>query len=132
MLGLSSGVIQLRFSEMLTVLPAFTSAAIPGLTIGCLLANLLSGCLALDIIFGSFATLIGALGTYALKKHVFLAPLPPIISNTLIIPFVLRFVYSVPNSLPFIILSVALGEILSCGVLGYILLPTLKKIKHMF
>lgn len=60
-LGLSSGVIQLRFSEALTILPVFTPAAVPGLFAGCLLANILTGCLPLDVIFGSLATLLGAL-----------------------------------------------------------------------
>ena len=65
----ASGVIQVRVSEALTVLPAFTPAAIPGLVIGCLLSNTLTGCVLLDIIFGSVATLIGALGSYALRPH---------------------------------------------------------------
>ena len=67
-LGLSSGAIQLRFSEALTVLPFFTPAAIPGITIGCLLFNLLSGCALLDVLFGSLATLLGALATYLLGR----------------------------------------------------------------
>ena len=69
----ASGVIQVRVSEALTILPAFTPAAIPGLVIGCLLSNTLTGCVLLDIIFGSVATLIGALGSYALRRHTWLA-----------------------------------------------------------
>ena len=79
--NLASGAIQVRISEALTILPVFTPAAIPGLFIGCLLSNLLTGCMPLDVVFGSLATLIGACGTYALRKHKWLAPLPPIVAN---------------------------------------------------
>ena len=84
-LGLANYAIQVRFSEALTILPFFTPAAIPGLFVGCILSNFLTGCLLLDIVFGSIATLLGALGTYALRKvSKWLAPLPPIAANTLI------------------------------------------------
>ena len=85
-LGLANYAIQVRFSEALTILPFFTPAAIPGLTIGCLLSNILTGCAPLDILFGTLATLIGALGTYALRRFEWLAPLPPILANTIIVP----------------------------------------------
>ena len=78
---LASGAIQVRFSEVLTILPFFTPAAIPGVTIGCLLANILTGSALPDIIFGTLATLLGALGTYALRKHRFLCPHSPDISS---------------------------------------------------
>ena len=68
-LGLANYAIQVRFSEALTILPYFTPAAIPGLFVGCMLSNILTGCMPLDVLFGSLATLIGALGTYALRKH---------------------------------------------------------------
>ena len=68
-LGLANGAIQIRFSEALTILPYFTPAAIPGLFIGCILSNTLTGCMIQDIIFGSLATLAGAFGTAALKKY---------------------------------------------------------------
>ena len=64
MLGLANYVVQVRFSEALTILPFFTPAAIPGLFIGCIIANITTGCMLLDTIFGSIATLLGALGTY--------------------------------------------------------------------
>ena len=60
--NLSSGVIQVRFSEALTILPVFTPAAIPGLFVGCILANALTGAVVIDVICGSIATLIGAVG----------------------------------------------------------------------
>lgn len=93
--GLASGVIQVRISEALTILPYFTPAAIPGLVIGCLISNTITGCALLDILLGSFATLLGALGSYALRRFKWLVPLPPIIANTLIVPYVLRIAYGV-------------------------------------
>ncbi|MBP5299323.1 MAG: QueT transporter family protein [Lachnospiraceae bacterium] len=126
-LGLASGSIQVRFSEALTILPFFTPAAIPGLFVGCLLSNILTGCALPDIIFGSIATLLGALGTYFLrKKSPWLAPVSPIAANTIIVPFVLLYAYGVqPLWLSFI--TVGIGEIISCGVLGMLLLFALKK-----
>ena len=133
-LGLSNGAIQIRFSEALTILPFFTPAAIPGLFIGCILANMLSGAVVWDIVFGSLATLIGAVFTYLFrKKYKWLAPLPPIVSNTVIIPFVLTYAYGVPDGLPFLMLTVGIGEVISCGVLGIILLKCLEKHRnHIF
>ena len=116
--GLASGVIQVRISEALTILPFFTPAAIPGLVIGCLLSNWLTGCVLPDIIFGTLATLLGALGSYALRKHKFLVPIPPILSNMIIVPWVLRFAYDVPDSIPFMMATVGAGELISCGILG--------------
>ena len=69
--NLASGAIQVRISEALTILPFFTPAAIPGLAIGCLLSNLLTGAAVYDVVFGSLATLLGAVGTYLLRKHKF-------------------------------------------------------------
>lgn len=130
-IGLANGSIQLRFSEILTVLPIFTPAAIPGLFIGCVLSNILTGCVFWDIIFGSLATLLGAIGTYLLrKKSCYLAPLPPIIANTLIVPFVLSYAYGVPDGIPFLMLTVGAGEILSCGILGIILIKALTPVKN--
>lgn len=125
--GLDSQAIQLRFSEALTILPYFTPAAIPGLFIGCILANFFSGCLPWDIVFGSLATLLGALGTYALRKRKWLAPLPPILANTLIVPFVLAYVYHLEGTIPYFMLTVGIGEILSCGVMGMLFLFALNR-----
>ena len=114
--GLSSGVIQIRISEALTILPAFTPAAIPGLFIGCILSNLLTGGLILDVVFGSIATLIGAVGTYLLRKKKWLVSLPPIISNILIVPLILRYVYGAPDAYLFMVGTVGAGEIISSGI----------------
>ncbi len=126
--GLASGVVQVRISEALTVLPFFTPAAIPGLFVGCIISNLLAGSAVWDVVFGSIATLIGAAGTYLLRKKTkWLAPLPPIAANTLIVPFILAFAYGAEESIPFLMLTVGAGEIISCGVLGLILLKALEK-----
>lgn len=126
----ASGVIQVRVSEALTILPAFTPAAIPGLVIGCLLSNTLTGCVLLDIIFGSVATLIGAIGSYALRRHTWLVPIPPIVSNMIIVPFVLRYAYGATDAFPFMIATVGAGEIISCYLLGMLLYGALKKMNH--
>lgn len=126
--GLASGVVQVRISEALTVLPFFTPAAVPGLFVGCIISNLLAGSAIWDVVFGSIATLIGAVGTYLLRKKTkWLAPLPPIAANTLIVPFILAFAYGAEESIPFLMLTVGAGEIISCGVLGLILLKALEK-----
>ncbi len=122
----SFGQIQVRISEGLTILPYFTPAAIPGLFVGCILANLLGGAIPADIIFGSLATLIGALGSYALRRHKFLVPIPPIVANTIIVPLVLRYGYGVPEPIPFMMLTVGIGEVISCGVIGMIILLALE------
>lgn len=117
--GLDSGPVQLRLSEMLTVLPYFTPAAVPGLFVGCLLSNLLCGCAPWDVVFGSLATLLGALGTYALRRlPPFLSPLPPVLSNMLIVPWVLQAVYGAEQSYWFLMVTVGAGELLACGICG--------------
>ena len=130
-LGLASGAIQVRFSEALTILPFFTPAAVPGLFIGCILSNSLTGCALWDIVFGSIATLLGAIGTRLLRKKKWLTPLPPIIANTCIVPFVLAYVYGVPGGIPYLMATVGIGEVISCYVLGMILLFTLNKYRHV-
>ena len=122
---LASGAIQVRFSEALTIMPFFTPAAIPGLTLGCLLSNILTGCVLPDVIFGTLATLLGALGSCALRKNRFLCAIPPIVSNALIIPFVLTYAYHIPGGIPFFMLTVGLGELISCMGLGQLLLQVL-------
>ena len=132
MLGASFafGEVQIRFSEALTILPAITPAGIPGVFLGCLISNILGGAILPDIIFGSIATLIGALFTWQLRnKSKYLAPVPPIIANALIVPFILKYGYAVPLTIPFMMLTVGLGEVISCGVLGMILYTALNKYK---
>ena len=115
--GLANYAVQVRFSEALTILPIFTPAGIPGLFIGCLISNILTGCAIPDIIFGSLATLIGAFGTRALKSNRFLAVLPPIAANAIIVPLILKYAYGL-EPLWFSFLTVTAGEIISCGVHG--------------
>ena len=130
LLGLDSGQIQLRFSEALCILPVFLPAAVPGLTIGCLLSNLLCGNIFWDVLFGTMATLIGAIGTRLLRKNRWLCCLPPILANTIIVPFVLVYGYGLPGALPFFMLTVGIGEVLSCGLLGQLLYSLVDKHKN--
>lgn len=127
--GLASGAIQLRISEALTILPMFTGAAIPGLTAGCIVANLLTGAALWDVVLGSVATLLGAIGTYYLGRNKYIAPIFPIVANTLIIPFVLKTVYGLSEGVWFLALTVFIGEFISCGVFGVILAGAIKKTK---
>ena len=133
LLGIASGVIQFRLSEMFAVLPLFTPAAIPGLFIGCFISNIMAGGVIWDVVFGSLATLLGAVGTWLLrKKSVYLAPIPTIAANMLIVPFVLRYAYGAEGSVPFFMLTVGIGEIVTAGILGVFLAKTLKKHKIEF
>ena len=128
--GLASGAIQVRLSEALTIIPLFTWAAVPGLTIGCILANLLTGCALWDIVFGSLATLLGALGTYYIGRKIpALGPVFPILSNSLIVPLVLQKVYGLEQGYLYLMITVGIGEIISCGVLGWIIYKGLKNRK---
>lgn len=120
---------QIRAAEALTVLPVLTPAAVPGLFIGCLVSNIVTGALPADVIFGSLATLIGAFGTYFLRKRKFLSVLPPIIANTLILPAVIVYSYASPGTIGYFMFTVGITEIINCGVLGTILLFTLEKLR---
>ena len=124
--GLANYAVQVRFSEALTILPYFTAAGIPGLFIGCLISNGLTGCALPDIVFGSLATLIGAVGTYKLRSFKWLAPLPPIAANAVIVPLVLKYAYGI-EPLWFSFVTVTAGELISCGLLGMLLLLALDK-----
>ena len=129
--AISFGEIQVRIAEALTILPAFTPAAIPGLFIGCIIGNIFGGSILPDIIFGSLATLIGLCFTYLLRnQNKYLAPLPPIISNTVIVPLVLKYAYGFNLPIAFMMLTVGIGEVISCGVLGMILYSSLEKHKN--
>lgn len=124
--GLSSGQVQIRLSEALTILPVFTAAAVPGLAIGCFLANLITGALVPDMIFGSLATLIAAMLTYATRTKRFIPLVFPIIVNAAFIPLVLYYAYGV-GPIFISVLTVAGGESVSAGILGYLLRLALEK-----
>lgn len=134
MVGLSSGVIQFRISEALTILPVFMAEAVPGLFIGCIVSNLMTpGVHPMDILFGSIATLIGATLTYLLRKlpvkFKWVASLPPILSNAIIVPFVLMFAYGIEGGYFFFFSTVLLGEVVCAGIGGTLLYFALKKVK---
>jgi uncharacterized membrane protein len=130
--------IQVRIAEGLTILPFFTPAAIPGLFVGCIIGNMLGGAIPLDVVFGSLATLIGALGTWAIGNRIrktraksgfrFLLPLPPIAANTIIVPLILYYGYGIPVPIWIQMLTVGAGEVISCGVFGMVILFALEKV----
>ena len=127
--GLASGAIQFRLAEALTIMPLFYKESVPGLWIGCILANLLTGCAMWDVVFGSIATLLGALGTYYIgRKKPALGPIFPILTNMIIVPLVLQHVYGAEDSYWFLVTTVGIGEIACCGVLGWSLYKVYKKI----
>lgn len=126
--GLASGAVQVRLSEALCIMPVFTPYAIPGLTVGCILSNLITGCTLPDVIFGSIATLLGAIGTYALRKKRGLFCIPPVLSNTLIVPLVLCAYTNSTMAYPIAVLTVLAGEIVSCVLLGQFLYSGLNKV----
>lgn len=130
----SFGPVQFRIAEILTILPYFTPAAVPGLFVGCVLANFLGGSILVDIALGSVATLIGAVGTYLLSKVkakwlTWIITIPPILANALIVPFVLKYGYGTEEAIPLMMLTIGAGEIIVCGILGMILLCILRKYK---
>lgn len=140
--GLASHEIQVRFSEALCILPLFTPSAIPGLAVGCLVSNMITGCDPFDTMFGTIATLLGAVLAYLIgmaarkKSSTFLKvliPFPNVISNTLIIPWVLKLVYLAEGEVWYFIVTVGAGELISCVALGLPLLFVLDKHKkHIF
>lgn len=124
---ISYGQVQFRVSEVLTVLPFFTPAAIPGLFVGCIVANIYGGQGLLDIVFGSLATLLAAYLTYKAPKR-WMAPLPPIIANGVVVALILYYTVQAPL---FITMGwVAAGEAVACYVLGYPLILLLDKSKE--
>ena len=127
--GIAYGPIQCRFSEALTVLPFLLPEAIPGLFIGCLVTNLMSTVGPLDIIFGSLATLLAALWTRKMPNK-WLAPLPPVICNAVIIGAMIAryevgFTGAFWSAFAFNAFTVGLGEAIACYVLGLLLLHAL-------
>jgi uncharacterized membrane protein len=126
---ISYGMIQVRVAEMLMVLPFFTPAAVPGLFVGCLIANVYGGYGLLDIVFGSLATLISAILVARIKNR-YLVPLPPVLINAIIVGFVLHLVLALPFHLT--AAWVGLGQLLACYGLGLPLLLILDKQRHIF
>jgi uncharacterized membrane protein len=129
---ISFGSVQFRIAEILTILPLFTPATVPGLFVGCLLGNILGGAIIWDIVFGSLATLIGAALGYLLRFNRWLVPLPTVIANALIIPWVLRYGYGIQVPILLQIAYVAAGEILGCYILGELLATVLLKRRDIF
>ncbi len=125
--GLANGAIQVRISEALCILPIFTPAAIPGLFVGCLLANTITGAVIFDIIFGSIATLIGAIGTYYWRNTKFVFTLPPVIANTIVVPLVLKYAYGLGDAYLYLVVTILIGEVLSICILGMVLKAALWK-----
>lgn len=136
LLGLANGAIQVRFSEALCILPFFMPSAIPGLFIGCIIANLTTGAVVWDIIFGSLATLIGAYFASKLKNK-WLVPIPTVVANTIVVPIVILFCYTVKDArtVPTYLMCVSgvfAGEIISAYIFGMVLLFALDKHKRIF
>ncbi len=133
--GMHNNVIQLRFSEMLCILPVFFPEAVLGLTVGCFISNLISACALWDIIFGTIATFIGALFARLLSrlphKLMWIATLPTVLANATIIPFVLIYAYGLnSHSYFFFALTVFIGEIICAGILGSLLYYTMAKYRR--
>ncbi|KRU24766.1 queuosine precursor transporter QueT [Clostridium sporogenes] len=131
---ISYGQIQVRVSESLTLLPFLSSYSIWGVFLGCIISNLIGGNGIIDVVFGSLATLIAAILTYYigksnLKFKKYLAPLPPIIINAVVIGFILNYTLKLPLLLS--IIWVGLGEAISCYVLGLILISIIEKNKKL-
>lgn len=124
-LGLLRYAVQLRIPEALCVLCAFTPYAIPGMTLGCFLTNLLTGCAAIDIIVGPIATFLGAVCGRIIAskmKHsplsLCLATIPTFLFNTLLMPPVIMYAYGSEYALPLVFVTVGAGELISAVILG--------------
>ena len=129
-LGLASGVIQVRLSEALIVLVIFMPEAVIGVTLGCLIANLMTGALIWDVIFGTLVLVNVVFRAEILPKNIrWLATLPTVISNAIIIPFVLIYAYGASEAYYFIMLTVGAGELISATGLGTALYFSLRRIR---
>ena len=130
--GLSSGVIQFRISEAMCILPVFLPEAVPALFIGCMISNLIAGGVVWDVILGAVATLLGAIGARLLRRLpkalMWVATLPTLLANVLIVPPVLIFAYGVLDAYWFIALTVGIGEIACACIGGTMLYFILKRI----
>ena len=125
---LSYGEVQIRFSEALTLLPILMPEAVPALAVGCLLANVLGGCMLVDIVFCTLATLLAAICTRRLRERFWLAALMPVLFNGVIVGAVVHYCYAPMIALPLCMLSVAAGEAVACLVVGPVLLRVLRRV----
>jgi uncharacterized membrane protein len=121
------GPIQFRLAEALTVLPVIFPASIPGLFVGCILANLLGMFGFADVVFGSLATLLAAIFTYRFRKKTLLYPLPPVIFNGLIVGSYVYFLYDKTYSLGLTMLFIAISEAILTYGLGLPLISFIRK-----
>ena len=125
---ISYGEVQIRIAESLTLLPILLPEAVPALTIGCLLANVLGGCTIFDIVFGTLATLLAAIAARQLRNRLRLAMLMPVLFNGVIVGAVVHFAYAPVIPLPLCMVFVAAGEAVACCVLGPIVLKMLRRL----
>ncbi|MBE0600430.1 MAG: QueT transporter family protein, partial [Firmicutes bacterium] len=123
---ISYGAVQFRIAEALTLLPILFPQAIPGLAVGCLVANLIGGYGIWDVVFGTLATLLAAILTYGLRKTVCLAAIPPVAVNAVVIGLLLHFVLKLP--LLATVGTVGLGQLAVVYVLGVPLILALSRI----
>ena len=125
--AIAFGPVQFRVSEILVLLPLIFPEAIPGLTIGCFFTNFFFSPFGVfDMVLGTLATLIGAVGTYLLRRRPLLATLPPIIANTLLVPLI--FVLNDASSIYYIsMFEILASQIITCIVLGLPFTFALKK-----
>ena len=129
---ISYGAIQIRVSEAMTLLPILLAEAVPGVTLGCLLANLLGGSMLPDVILGTLATFLAAVATRRLREKLLPAALMPVLSNGLIVGAVVHYCYAPEMALPLCMLSVAAGEAVACLILGPILIRALSKLPDKY
>lgn len=143
MFGMAKGIVQVRISDALCILPYFTPAAIPGLFIGSAISNviisltedpmtgkmILSSAAQYYVIIESLVILIASIISYFLRKFKFVVCVPTIVINTITIPLIFHYIYRYEDSVAKCIMTVGIGEIISCGLLGTALLLALEDSK---
>ena len=129
---ISYGAVQIRLSEAMTLLPILMPEAVTGVTLGCLLANLLGGSMLPDIVFGTLATFLAALATRRLRDRLIPAAMMPVLSNGLIVGAVVHYCYAPEMALPLCMLSVAAGEAVACLIFGPLLLRVIRRVPEKY
>ncbi len=129
---ISYGAVQIRLSEAMTLLPILMPEAVAGVTLGCLLANLLGGSMLPDIVFGTLATFLAALATRRLRDRLIPAAMMPVLSNGLIVGAVVHYCYAPEMALPLCMLSVAAGEAVACLIFGPLLLRVIRRVPEKY